>query len=114
RSFRPLRTERRFHPDLHISWRTASRRAAICGFGKRTWAFLGRADGIWPRLCRDAQSLAKAVREGGFQRRASGIRRSVPRSLALLSDVLRRWVSRRRYRRGSSDDGAKRIGPLLA
>ena len=62
-------------------------------------------DRLPPRLCRDPEALARALRRGGCARRARRLRRAVPRSLALLSDVLRGRLPRRRDRRRPGDDG---------
>ena len=59
-----------------------------------------------PRLCRDAEALAAtATTQRSRRGPLPGLRPSVPPAVALLSDVLRRRLPRRRDRRRAGDAG---------
>ena len=77
----------------------------FAGAGGRARTVLGGPRGLPPRLCRDPETLARPLRRGGGTRRSRRIRRAVPQSVALLSDVLRGRLQGRRDRRRPGDDG---------
>jgi cyclopropane-fatty-acyl-phospholipid synthase len=58
---RPLRRQRRLHPDLHLSRRAAARRTAIRSACSCAGPELGRARRLRPRLCGHAEALARAL-----------------------------------------------------
>ena len=62
-------------------------------------------DGFAPRLCGDPESWRERYDAAVAARRSSTTSTSIPPSLALLSDVLRGRLPRRRDRRRASHDG---------
>ena len=72
RTVRRLFAQCRLHPGLYLPRRNVDRRAAIRGAGAGTRAELGGARRLRPRLCRNAQAMARALRRGGARGPADG------------------------------------------
>ena len=104
RLFDRYAAQRRLHPGLHLPRRHADRRAALRSAGEGARPVVGAtataSASIMPRPCASGATRYDAAVAARPPRR---LRRGVPRPVALLSDVLRRRLPRRRDRRRAGD-----------
>src|SRR3546814_3782398 len=85
-----LCAQRRLHPDLYLSRRAADCGAALSRHRRGAWPVVGGAQGLCRALCRNAATMAGAVRCGGRRSApADRLRRAFPPAVAILTDVLR-------------------------
>ena len=98
--------KRGLHPGLHFPRRPADPHQRVPRAGRSARAGVDRPGRFRPRLCRDAADLARELRcRRGRERAARRVRRALRAALALLPDVLRRRVPRRRDRCPPGDAG---------